>query len=125
MKSTVLMEAVTVLILVRDILGGGLFAALAESADRQPAFPFAGERPEAAVERLRPPWILIECHHPAARADAFFAAAAVARSRVIVFAPGPPWEDCEQIARRHSVAAFVHPADGQSLADLVRQALAE
>ena len=116
------MEAVTVLILVRDILGGGLFAALAESADRQPVFPFAGERPEAAVERLRPGWILLECYHPAARADTFFAAAAAAGSRVILFAPAAPWEDCEQIARRHSVAAFVHPGEGQSLSDLVRRA---
>ena len=117
------MEAVTVLILVRDILGGGLFAALAEGADRQAVFPFAGERPETAVERVRPSWILLECYHPAARADAFFAAAAAAGTRVVLFAPGAPWEDCEQIARRHSVAAFVHPGEGRSLSDLVRKAI--
>ena len=117
------MAAGTVLILVRDILGGGLFAALVDCADRQPVFPFAGERPELSVERLRPAYILLECYHPAARAESFFAAAAVAGSRVILFAPSAPWEDCEQIARRHSVAAFVHPSDGRSLADLVRGAL--
>jgi hypothetical protein len=117
------MPAGTVLILVRDILGGGLFAALVECEGGQPVFAFTGERPESAVERLRPAWILVECYHPAARAEQFFAAAAVAGSRVILFAPSAPWEDCEQIARRHSVAAFVHPADGQSLADLVRKAL--
>ena len=117
------MEAVTVLILVRDILGGGLFAALAECADRQPVFPITGERPESAVERLRPSSILLECYHPAARSDAFFAAAAAASSRVILFAPGAPWQDCEEIAERRSVAAFVHPRDGQSLSDLVRHAL--
>ena len=117
------MAAATVLILVRDILGGGLFAALAEGIDRQPVFPFPGERPESAVERLRPTWILVECYHPAARAESFFAAAAAAGSKVILFAPGAPWEDCEQIARRHSVSAFVHPAAGESLAELVRKAL--
>ena len=120
-----LMEAVTVLILVRDILGGGLFAALAEDAGREPVFLIPGERPESAVERLRPAWILLECYHPAARADAFFFAASVAGSRVILFAPGAPWEDCEEIALRRSVAAFVHPRDGESLSDLVRQALEE
>jgi hypothetical protein len=119
------MEAATALILVRDILGGGLFAALAECADRQPVFPFAGERPETAVERIRPVWILLECYHPAARSDAFFAAAEAAGSRVILFTPAAPWEDCEEIARHRSVAAFVHPGNGQSLADLVRRALAE
>ena len=119
------MAAVTVLILVRDLLGGGLFAALAEGVDMQPVFPFAGERPESAVERLRPSFILVECYHPAARADSFFAAAAAARSQVVLFAPAAPWEDCEQIAQRHSVKAFVHPAEGESLADLVRRALTE
>ena len=117
------MEAVTVLILVRDILGGGLFAALAESVNRQPLFPIPGERPESAVERLRPTWILLECYHPAARSDAFFAAVAAASGRVILFAPGAPWQDCEEIARRRMVTAFVHPGQGESLSDLVRQAL--
>ena len=117
------MEAVTVLILVRDVLGGGLFGALVEDADRQPVFPIPGERPESAVERLRPAWILLECYHPAARSDAFFAAVAGASSAVILFAPSAPWQDCEEIARRRSVAAFLHPGNGQSLSDLVRQAL--
>jgi hypothetical protein len=117
------MEAVTVLILVRDVLGGGLFAALAEGIERRPVFPFNGERAEAAVERLRPSWVLLECYHPAARSDAFFSATEGAQSRVILFAPSAPWEDCEQIARRRAVAAFVHPGDGQSLSDLVQRAL--
>ena len=119
------MEAVTVLILVRDIIGGGLFAALAEGCGRQPVFPFPGERSETAVDRLRPPWILVECYHPAARSDAFFTSVSGSGSRVILFAAGAPWEDCEEIARVRSVAAFVHPKEGESLADLVRQALTE
>ena len=119
------MEPATVLILVRDTLGGGLFAALVEGTDRTPVFPYPGERPESAVDRLRPSWILLECHHPASRNDAFFAGAEAAKSRVIVFVPGAPWDDCEQIARRPSVAAFLHPGDGRSLADLVLRALTE
>jgi hypothetical protein len=120
-----MMEAVTVLILVRDILGAGLLAALAEGADQTAVFPFPGERPELAVERLRPTRILVECYHPAARADAFFDAAASVGSRVVMFAPTAPWEDCEQIAQTRTVAAFVVPGSGQSLADLVRAALTE
>ncbi len=119
------MQEVTVLILVRDILGAGLFGALADSLGRTPVFPIPGERAESAVERLRPSVILLECHHPTARSEAFYAAAAGATARVIHFAPGPPWDDCEAIARRHGVAAFVHGGDGRSLADLVRQALSE
>lgn len=119
------MEAVTVLILVRDILGAGLLAALVEGADQTPVFPFPGERPESAVQRLRPTSILVECYHPAARADPFFEAAAAARSRVVMFAPAAPWEDCQQIARTRTVAAFVVPGRGESLSDLVRAALTE
>ena len=118
------MREVTVLILVRDSLGAGLFAALVDSLERTPVHPYPGERAELAVERLRPSSILLECHHPASRSDSFYAAAAAASARVIVYAPGPTWEDCDEIARRREVVAFVH-YDGRSLADLVRQALSE
>jgi hypothetical protein len=113
----------TVLILVRDVLGAGLFAALAESIGRQPLFPFAGERAETAVSRLSPMTILLECHHAAARSEAFFAAAEAARSRIILFAPTAPWDDFVEIARRPQVVAFVHSQPGRSLADLLREAL--
>lgn len=119
------MQDGTVLILVRDILGGGLFAALAENAGRTPVFPFAGERPEIAVERLKPSCILLESYHPAARSDPFFAAAEGVGSRTILFAPAMPWEDFEEVARRRHVAAFIHPQPGESLAGLIREALSE
>ncbi len=118
------MDEEGVLVLVRDTLGGGLFAALAETTGRRPLFPLNGERPEVAVERLRPPRILLECHHPAARSDAFFIAVAGAGGRVILFSPGALWDDCGEIARRHGIEAFVHPAPGESLAELVQRALA-
>lgn len=119
------MQEVSVLILVRDILGAGLLAALVDSTGRTPVFPVPGERAESAVERLRPSWILVECHHQAARSDGFYTAVAGAGARVIVFAPGPPWADCEELARRHDVAAFIHGNNSRSLADLVRRALSE
>jgi hypothetical protein len=119
------MQDGVVLILVRDILGAGLFAALAEGTGLSPVFPFAGERAETAVERVRPPRILLECYHPAARSDPFFTACASLGCRVILFAPAAPWADCEEIARVRNVAAFVHPAEGESLATLIATALAE
>ena len=119
------MQDGVVLILVRDILGAGLFAALAEGAGLSPAFPFAGERAETAVDRVRPLRVLLECYHPAARSDQFFTAVASLGSRVILFAPAAPWADCEEIARVRRVAAFVHPAAGESLAALIAQALAK
>ncbi len=123
MKGDGVMEKRTVLILVREVLGGGLFAALAEGAGLTPVFPFAGEKPETAVDRLRPSDILVESTHPAARSDAFYESTATARSRIILFAPNAPWRDVEEIARRRSVAEFIHPANGASLAGLISDAL--
>jgi hypothetical protein len=119
------MQDGVVLILVRDMLGAGLLAALAEGRELEPVFPFNGERAESAVERVRPSRVLLECFHPAARSDQFFAAASTAGSRVILFAPAAPWADFALIARTRNVAAFVHPAPGESLAGLIASALAE
>jgi hypothetical protein len=113
----------TVLILVRDVLGTALFAMLVEGLGKRPLFAFGGERAERAVARVRPAIVLLECHHPAARSDAFFALAADAQSRVVLFAPSAPWDDVAEIARRPEVSAFVHPRPGRSLADLLRDAL--
>jgi hypothetical protein len=114
----------TVLILVRDVLGAGLLGALVEGIGKEPLFPFVGERAETAVARLRPALVLLDCHHPAARSNPFFAAAETAASRIVLFAPATPWEDVEEIARRPQVTAFVHPKPGESLAELLREALA-
>ena len=119
------MQDGAVLILVRDILGAGLFAALTESAGLQPVFPLNGERADHAIERLRPSRVLLECHHPAARSEPFFAAAGTLGCRVLLFAPAAPWADCRETARTHRVAAFLHPAPGESLAELIAAALAE
>ena len=119
------MQDGVVLVLVRDILGAGLLAALAEGRDLRPVFPFAGERAEGALERTRASRVLLECFHPAARSDQFFADAERLGSRVILFAPATPWGDCEMIASARKVAAFVHPGPGESLADLITAALAE
>ena len=119
------MQDGVVLILVRDILGAGLLAALVEGVALRPVFPIHGERADGAVERIRPGRVLLECFHPAARSDQFFAAAGSMGARVILFAPAAPWGDCDLIARTRDVAAFVHPAPGESLAELLEAALAK
>ncbi len=119
------MRGTTVLILVRELLGAGLIGTLVEALGKEPVFPAAGESAESALTRLRPPTVLLECYHPAARSDAFFIAAEEAGSRVVLFAPRVPWDDAQEIARRRSVVAFVYPAAGESLAALLARALVD
>lgn len=117
------MPGSTVLVLTRDILGAGLIGSLVEQLGQEPVYPLAGERAGTAIGRVEPAIVLLECHHPAARSNAFFGAAEAAGTRVVLFAPSAPWEDVEEIARRRHVAAFVHPRAGESLADLLARAL--
>jgi CheY-like chemotaxis protein len=112
-----------VLVVARDVLGAGLLAVLIEGTGREALFAFDGERAEHAVERLRPSLVLLDCYHPAARSDAFFSAVETIASRVVLFAPTPPWDDVADIARRPQVTAFVHAAPGESLAEKLRRAL--
>jgi AmiR/NasT family two-component response regulator len=115
--------AIVVLVLVRDVLGAGLFAALVETMGNVAVFPIAGERADLAVRRLRPRIVLLDCFHPAARMDELFAAVDSVAARVLLFTAGEPWAEVEQIARRPEVAVFVHPTPGRSFADLLQDAL--
>lgn len=117
------MAGTRVLILVREILGASLIGALVEGRGHEAVFPIVAERAELSISRTRPAAVVVEGHHPATRSDAFFSTAAGLGCAVILFVPGPPWEDIVRIARERDVAAFVHPEPGESLADLLAAAL--
>lgn len=112
-----------VLVLVRDVLGAGLMGALVEGEGATPAFPFASERADIAVRRVRPRIVLADGYHTAARSDAFHAAAVACESAVILFAPAEPWADLQAVVRERPGVRLVAPHDGQSLATLVQAAL--
>jgi hypothetical protein len=115
-------DKATILILARDVLGGGLLGALVEAEGSTPCYAFDGERPELAVERLRPTMVLVDAYHPAARTDAFFAAARARDVRVVLFAPSVPWHEMQEVAERWGVR-IIHPRDGGSLGRLIRGAI--
>ena len=112
-----------VLLVVRDVLGAGLLGALAEMEGYAPAFPLAGERGDLAVRRVRPAVVLVDAYHPAARRDDLFDACATGGCRVVLFAPGAPWEMLLQEARRRPGVALVTAGAGESFADRLRAAL--
>jgi hypothetical protein len=111
------------LLVVRDVLGAGLLGALAETEGFEPAFPLDGERGDLAVRRLRPALVLLDAYHPAARRDELFDACALAGCRVVLFAPGAPWEMALEAARRRAGAELVTAGPGESFAERLRAAL--
>ena len=111
------------LLVVRDVLGAALLGALAELEGYEPAFPLDGERGDRAVRRVRPAVVLVDAYHPFARRDELFDACAAAGCRVVLFAPGPPWEMLLDEVRRRPDVALVTTGDGESLAERLRAAL--
>lgn len=112
-----------VLLVVRDVLGAGLLGALAEGEGYAPVYPLGGERGDVAVRRVRPAVVLVDAYHPAARRDELFDACALAGCRVVLFAPGTPWEMLLDEARRRPGAVLVTAGEGESFADRLRAAL--
>lgn len=113
------------LLVVRDVLGAGLLGALADAEGYAPCFPHVGERPEQAVLRARPAVVLLDAHHPAARRDELFDACTIGGCRVVLFAPGPPWEMTLADVRRRPGVALVTAGEGESFTDRLRGALRE
>jgi len=111
------------LLVVRDALGAALVGALAEGEGYAPAFPREGERGEAAVRRARPAVVVVDAYHPLARRDELFDACAAGGCRVVLFAPGAPWEMLVDDARRRPGAELVTAGDGESLAERLRAVL--
>ena len=111
------------LLIVRDVLGAGLLGALAELEGYEPAFPLDGERGDRAVRRVRPAVVLVDAYHPFARRDELFDACAAAGCRIVLFAPGPPWEMLLEEVRRRPDAVLVTAGAGESFAERLRAAL--
>ena len=91
-----------------------------------PAFPCLLaliERGDHAVRRVRPAVVLVDAYHPAVRRDELFDACVAGGCRIVLFAPGPPWEMLLHEARRRPGVALVTADDGESFAERLRAAL--
>ena len=78
-----------VLILSSDPLPAALLGAAVELAGHGPSFPRDGEPPRAALLRLRPDVVLVDCEHEDACTESFIGPAIMTGARVIlVRSPG-------------------------------------
>lgn len=113
----------TVLILASEPVVAALLGMLLELEDIAPVFAEAGERPEDAVARLRPPVvILLDAAEDIAESDIFFARAARARATVIFFASDTHRARLEALAVARDTLWFTLPIDRATLATVLSAA---
>lgn len=115
----------SVLIVARDQVIAALLGLLLETEGFRPLFAREGERAEDAIARLRPPVVIVlDGGLEQARSDLFFAKAARAGARVLLFAPPSPdaSDAVREIARSRRLPFLELPTDGATLARLVLDA---
>src|SRR5215208_954462 len=102
----------TVLVLSDDPMAAALLGILAELAHRVPAFAHPGERPEDALARVRPLFVvLLDGSLDAARSDLFFARAAKRHVGIAIFGVPGEQADLAARARERGIPWFDMPID--------------
>lgn len=112
------MAADVVMILSGDADIGELLATMLELGGYAAAFPSDDEAPEAAIARLRPRAVVVDCDLAAARANGLYRASAVHGASVILFSPGRPWDDVARRAAPRGLPFFALPIRPSALAEL-------
>ncbi|HKG91607.1 MAG TPA: hypothetical protein VKA84_06950 [Gemmatimonadaceae bacterium] len=102
----------TVLVLSDDPMAAALLGILAELAHRVPAFAHPGERPEDALARVRPLFVvLLDGSLDAARSDLFFARAAKRQVGIAIFGVPGQAQELAARARERGIPWFDMPID--------------
>lgn len=109
-----------VLICTSDPLETALLAAAAELEGQRPIFPHPDEPARAALVRLRPPLVLIDCDYPDACDDAFLGPATMLGTRVVIVRSPRSRIDPTPVALRHGLAVLNLPADHDRIPDAFR-----
>ena len=82
------MSPLDVLVLTADALGSALLGAAVELSGHRPRFPLPRESARAALLRLRPRVVLVECAHQEAGNDGFLGPAIMTGARPILVYTG-------------------------------------
>jgi hypothetical protein len=109
-----------VLLLSTDPLASALLGAAVELAGHAPHFPRAGETARAALRRLRPRAVLVDCDHDEACTDAFIGPALMTGARVQLVRSRRTQRDASDVARRLGIAIAELPMEPEALTTLLR-----
>jgi hypothetical protein len=114
----------TVLVLSSDPLAAALLGAAIELAGHAPRFPVSEEGARAALLRVRPRLVLIDCDHEDGCSDAFVGPALMTGSRVLLFRSRRTKRDVTELADRLGVQVVDMPMEHDSLTRTLAGALA-
>lgn len=107
----------SVLVLAREPVIAALLGMLIEMEGYHPQFPGVGESVDDALSRLRPPIILCaDCELEEVPTDLFFARAARARARVVLFGGPAAAGAVRELAAGRGLPFFLLPTDLEALA---------
>jgi hypothetical protein len=112
-----------VLILSSDPLAAALLGAAVELTGHAPSFSREGEPPRAALLRLRPRLVLVDCDHEGC-SDAFVGPAIMTGATVLLFRSHRSSRDVADLAARMRVATVELPLQGDRLTTLLAELLA-
>lgn len=112
-----------VLVLARETVIAALIGLLLELEDYEPVFAQPEERPEDAIGRLRPPLVvMLDGELDASRSDLFYARAAAAGARIVLFTEPVAANEVRAVARARRVPCLVMPVDRVTLGNVLQGA---
>jgi hypothetical protein len=110
-----------VLILSSDPLPAALLGAAVELAGHTPHFARAGESPRAALLRLRPNVVFVDCDHVEACADSFLGPAIMTGARVILIRSPRSARDLDTLSGHGQLTVLGLPFAEGELARLLEE----
>ena len=113
-----------VLVISSDPLAAALVGAAIELAGHAPRFPHAEEVPRAALLRVRPRLVVIDCDHEDACSESFIGPALMTGSRVLLVRSRRTRRDVSELSRRLELRVVEMPMEHEPLTRLLHQMLA-
>lgn len=112
-----------VLIISSDPVAAALLGAAVELAEHMPHFVGNGERTRAALLRVRPRLILVDCDHEEACTDEFVGPAIMTGARVVLFRSNRSIADRTQFSGRLGLRTLDMPKEHDSITALLSEML--
>jgi hypothetical protein len=112
-----------ILVLSNDPLSAALLGAATELAGYSPRFPLPDEHARAALRRVRPRLVLVDCDHADACTDEFVGPALMTGSRVLLFRSHRTAHDRGEFAKRLSLPVLDLPVEHEPLTRVLQEML--